>query len=390
MIHRAASPSLVATVAGLLLLGGCLAEFHTDQPKPVAPAATVGVAARTEVQGTAAIGLPIVGGTVSAICVDQNPTPVTTAANGTFQLNLPFELSAPCILRVSGGTVNNIPSTRVMYGYVEQTGVGNITPLTELVLARAAAAQPATVYSGFTFTNDVSDNIDNALRAAKTYVLAQLTAATGFTVPSIDLLTGAFAIGDPMDLLLDELGARLRAANHTQDELRALAVTGGNFAPLIPPLPTGPIVVPEPIWGSLTITGTGLPAAVLTPFKPNNLPVQTTQRLGWTRTSLVGATIVSNQTVNVNYTAGVLSSISLQAGAITATVSCPSTACDAPTLVIDTLAKTVTFNDLPMTIGAVAATIKGILQYSDFGPYASNSIDSVALAACPHQPTSRP
>ena len=173
-------------------------------------------AAAPTLSGTAAVGAAIVDGVVSARCISGTPeVGKKTQSDGSYTLLL-NGATAPCVLEVSGGTITGVANTQKLHGFASASGTVNITPLTEMALAHALAASPSTQFA----TLDASAlNAAHAnLAAAKTYVLAQLT-ALGLSAPTADLLTGAFKVGDSNDLVLDALGAKLKASNASVDDL---------------------------------------------------------------------------------------------------------------------------------------------------------------------------
>ncbi|MFZ4550710.1 MAG: MbnP family copper-binding protein [Aquabacterium sp.] len=159
---------------------------------------------RTGVTGTVAVGAQVVGASVTAKCVSGGTTAaVTTDANGDFSLNL-VNVTAPCLIEASGGTVNGVPNTQKLHGYLDSAGRANVNPLTELALAKAAGQDPAEVFSGG-LSRTVAGTIADGLSGAKTWVNAQVT-ALGITPPTADIIKGAFVVGDDTDKVLDHLG----------------------------------------------------------------------------------------------------------------------------------------------------------------------------------------
>jgi hypothetical protein len=172
----------------------------------------------SSISGTAATGLAISGGTVTAHCVSGSVTG-TTATDGSYTLNLGGGQTPPCILQVTkAGT-----PTITLYGYATAAGHSNITPITDMVLSKALADSPAVAFNAFDSAD--ASTINGALVAAKAYVNTQLTSA-GLGTPSIDPLTGTFTVGDANDSILDALGTALASAGHTIDDLRTTAAGG--------------------------------------------------------------------------------------------------------------------------------------------------------------------
>ena len=88
--------------------------------------------------GVAAVGYPIVGGTVSVVCAaGVVPTINNTSATGAWQVSA-VGLTLPCAVRVSGGTINGVTSTAMYHSLANSIGTVNITPLTDLIVANFA------------------------------------------------------------------------------------------------------------------------------------------------------------------------------------------------------------------------------------------------------------
>jgi len=85
--------------------------------------------------GTAAVGAPLVGATISLKCNGQSAT-ATTSAQGKWSASIRQD-ALPCAIEVSGGTVNGAPFAGKFYSYAQSLGTINVTPLTSLALARA-------------------------------------------------------------------------------------------------------------------------------------------------------------------------------------------------------------------------------------------------------------
>ena len=217
-----------------------------------------GSSAPTNVQGFAATGAAISGGTVSLKCVSGAVLTTTTAADGSFTLS-PSSAQLPCVLRVVSG-----PTT--LYSFVDAFGRLNATPLSDLVLAHAGADTPANIYAGFNTT--LATTIRAGLAAAKTYLTAQIS-KLDLNPVTIDPLTGTFVVGDAHDVILDQLKAALTANTKTLDDLRTAARTRVDVTTQ---LPAGEVVISETsqsvnnstlsLLGSKTFT---LPSVVIEP-----------------------------------------------------------------------------------------------------------------------------
>jgi len=187
----------------------------TDVPSTAGPSSSI------KVTGLAATGAALAGATVTAKCTAGADTTGTTAADGSYALTLGAAQVAPCLLKVVGGN----PSV-TLYSFAAGAGRVNITPWTDLIVARAAGASPATAFAAFDLAK--GNAIAAALAAAKTYVAAEAVAVAG-AAPVADALTGVFAIGDADDKLLDTLAAALKAAGKAQSDLDTAASTGASL-----------------------------------------------------------------------------------------------------------------------------------------------------------------
>jgi uncharacterized repeat protein (TIGR04052 family) len=175
--------------------------------------------------GTAAVGAAIVGGTVSAKCVSGTPeTGKTTGADGSYSIAL-NGATAPCILEVSSGTISGVANSQKLHGFATASGTVNITPLTEMALAHALGGTPETQFASI--NAGAINSANGNLAAAKTYVLAQLT-ALGIANPSADIFTGAFKVGDSNDQVLDALGSKLKTNNASISDLVKTASAKGS------------------------------------------------------------------------------------------------------------------------------------------------------------------
>ena len=194
--------------------GGDDAASAAPAPGPVVPAALT-------LTGLAATGAPLAGAAVTAKCSGGADISGTTAADGSFTLALGAGQLAPCIVKVSSAA-----PALTLYGYAAAAGRVNITPLTDLIVARAFAGSPAAAFGGFNASEAAA--ISAALAGAKNYVASELAAVAG-GAPLLDPLTGAFVVGDADDKLLDRLAAAIKAGGKTLDDLLSAASTGASL-----------------------------------------------------------------------------------------------------------------------------------------------------------------
>ena len=177
--------------------------------------------------GLAATGAAIANGAVTARCVAGPVITGSTNASGVFDLPLTASHTAPCMLQVTGGT-----PVVTLHSFASAAGRVNISPTTDLVVAKALASDPAAAFAAFDAAK--GSTITAALATAKTYVQVQVTAITGLT-PSIDPMSGTFVVGDANDKVLDALGTAITAASgKTFADLRSGAIVGANLATIVP------------------------------------------------------------------------------------------------------------------------------------------------------------
>lgn len=178
--------------------------------------------------GVAATGNAIANATVTAKCATGAAVTGKTGADGSFTLTLAGGQAAPCMLQVSGGN-----ATSALYGFADAFGRANITPLTDMVLANAVAGSPAAAFDSFSAAKSAA--IMARLAQAKAAVSGYLADANIGT-PGIDMLNGAFQVGDASDRMLDALQIALGASGKKMDDLRNTAAAG---TPLIALLRNG-------------------------------------------------------------------------------------------------------------------------------------------------------
>ncbi|MEO6280823.1 hypothetical protein [Roseateles sp.] len=243
---------LAATAATLAGCGGGGSAAVTPPltppaaPAPAASAPAPAIAMVT-LTGVAARGAPIVGGSVTAACISGPATvALPTSATGTWTVDVPAN-TLPCALQVSGGTAGGVANPLTLHSLAVAAGRVNITPLTDLTIARAAGKSPATWFAGLAAA-PTGTRLDTA--AALTQLLATLVAGS-YTLPAgtFDPFTVAFEAkaGDTTDALLDSLMAGLLASHKTYIDLIAdfSVATAGiyHLPPALtgnPPAPTGP------------------------------------------------------------------------------------------------------------------------------------------------------
>jgi len=171
--------------------------------------------------GTAAVGVPIVGGTVRITCSGGPALQTLTSSTGGWTVALSGQ-TLPCAVQVSGGTVGGVANGTPYHSIALALGTVNITPLTDLVIARLLGTTPQTWFASPTFTGVGTDAVQAALNAVRT-ALGLTTALSGR-----DPLTSSFQAinGDLLDDILEAYRAALTALTAAHADLLAAAVAG--------------------------------------------------------------------------------------------------------------------------------------------------------------------
>lgn len=179
------------------------------------------------INGTVAVGAPVIGASINAKCLNGATTAqAPTDVKGAYSIEL-NGLKPPCLLQAKGGTALGTPVSTNLHGLSQSTGAAAITPLTDLQLAHAFGADPAQVFSRFAGQADLPST--QKLAAAQQFIAAQIS-ALGLKPPSQDLLSEALVLGSESDQLLDQLGAKLSAAQASLGQLRESAQSASSFA----------------------------------------------------------------------------------------------------------------------------------------------------------------
>lgn len=206
LILLAAAASLLAACGG----GGSATTAPAPAPAPKS----------LSLSGTAAVGLALAQASVQAKCAGGAGT-ATTASDGSFALQL-AGASLPCVLRVSAADGLRLHSLALGTG---EQALANITPLTELLVARAGRQEAASLFDGFDPAQAPSSA---ALRQAEAEVrsllngVVDLSGLTDLLATPLKAATPSQPSNDPQDKLLDALKERASAEQWHQ-WLRLLA-----------------------------------------------------------------------------------------------------------------------------------------------------------------------
>lgn len=171
--------------------------------------------------GTAAVGLPIVGGTVNVNCAGGSALTTTTSNTGTWQVTISGQ-TLPCAVQVSGGLVSGAIQTTPYHSIAVSFGTVNVTPLTDLVVANLTQSDPQTWFSDASFTAVNAQTIATALSTVSTAL--GLSSQLGNANP----LTTAFQAqnGDTLDDILEAFRAAIAAVSSDYAALLAAASSG--------------------------------------------------------------------------------------------------------------------------------------------------------------------
>ncbi len=170
-------------------------------------------------QGVAATGAAISGGTVSVKCKNGTGSAVTNA-DGTYTVTV-ADGAQPCILKAVD------PTTKVeLFSIVESGGTtANITPVTSLVVANTLGESPATAFGNFSSTFHEKITSSNISTAVTRIHAATAALGTDADMTGIDIMKGSLTpatedtAGDANDKKIDALMAALAAADKKISDL---------------------------------------------------------------------------------------------------------------------------------------------------------------------------
>lgn len=166
------------------------------------------------ISGTAATGAAISGGAVDVKCASGTGT-ATTNADGTYTVSI-VGGTAPCLIKVS--TTDASGATTDLFSAVEpgQT-IANVTPLTQMVVASALGADPATVFNAGTIA-DNTDKLGTSNLTAAVETVKAVASNLGLDLTNVDPLKATLVAatdntsGNAQDQAIDGLMAALSGA----------------------------------------------------------------------------------------------------------------------------------------------------------------------------------
>ncbi|MGA4024877.1 hypothetical protein ACI2T7_26320 [Ralstonia nicotianae] len=179
--------------------------------------------------GVAAIGAPIIGGSVMLKCASGATASATTAADGTWSASLKTS-DYPCAVRVVGGQANGKDLASALHSVAAVPGTTNITPLTDIIVGVLGKQDPDAWFNsaknGDLSSAITSDNLNGALGKLKTALVTlpgQLQLPDGFNP-----INSTFKAekGDAGDNLLETYGASLTASGLTQTQAAVNTANG--------------------------------------------------------------------------------------------------------------------------------------------------------------------
>lgn len=187
------------------------------------PTAPLGPTTST-LSGIAAVGSPIVGGTVGVTCAGGSGLSTTTDAGGAWTVTINGQ-TLPCAVQVDGGTVDGTANPLSLHSVAFDFSNVNVTPLTELVFANVVAGSPQTWFATPDFAALTAANVNSAV----TRIVSTLGIAS--TLGQRDPLTAAFRpqAGDAIDDVLSAISAALQTLGTDFAALLA-AAQANNFA----------------------------------------------------------------------------------------------------------------------------------------------------------------
>ena len=218
--NRGIRIALGASLSSLALLAACGGGGSSDAGSS---------ATSVNTSGTAAIGSPIVSGSVELKCASGTTASATTGADGSWTVTLK-STDYPCVARVTGGQVNSTASTSVLHSVLAAPGVTNITPLTDIMVAILGKLDPDAWFNsaknGDLSATITTDNLNGALTKLAT-ALATLPGKP--TLPNgFNPISSAFKAqnGDAGDDLLETYSASLTASGLTQSQAAVNTANG--------------------------------------------------------------------------------------------------------------------------------------------------------------------
>lgn len=258
-----------------------------EQPVDNGPKTTV-------TAGVAAVGYPIVGGSVLIRCSSGNSFTAVTDSVGDYAVLNIANTDYPCALRVTGGRANGVENLATFHSISQVGGVVNITPLSDLLVAALAAQDPKNWFDLSTAGGLIGAVTTEKVQEALNKVKATLGRLPGdLSLPDgSDPITTPFKAsrGDKLDELLETYKSSLYAAQTTHEGVVSTAYNGEDLIrekgtltayshTYFDPIPVytsyntggryGMLVV-DSLRGSYALTGTRSPGSYLSDFRSDD------------------------------------------------------------------------------------------------------------------------
>jgi len=204
--------SLLMAAAAAAALVACGSDDDSTTPTAT-PADTL--------SGVAAVGSPIVDGLVSISCAGGAGLSATTNTSGAWNVPISGQ-TLPCAVRVNGGTVDGVANALSLHSLAFDFSNVNLTPLTDLIVARAVAGDPQAWFNAPTFTALTAASVNAA--AVQIVNALGIAAALGERNPMV--ATFQPQAGDAIDDVLEALRTALQTLG--TDFAALLAAAGAN------------------------------------------------------------------------------------------------------------------------------------------------------------------
>lgn len=281
-----ARPAAFALAGSLALLTACGGGGSAAEGPGASPLA---------LKGTAAVGSAVAHASVVVKCLGAVGQ-TTTAPDGSYALQLPGA-SLPCVLRVNDG------QGRVLHSVAQDSSrstVANITPLTDLLLTRAAHMSAASAFDGYS-TQLAAGLTPATLKTAQGEIVGLLNGTVdtsgvdSFISSPLQATPAGQAATDPHDLVLDKFSQRVTPARYAE-WVRLLASSG--------PLPDPGPFKPELRLNADTVTlapGGSLALSANLNYPPNVYYLR--PPVGWTLVESDGGKLSADGSAVTTYTA---------------------------------------------------------------------------------------
>lgn len=216
-------PIYFAAVASLTACGGGGGSDTAGSPPPPPPPPPP--AGSITLTGVVARGAALANASVAVTCATGTGT-ATTSATGGYSVAITGG-ALPCVLKATSSD-NSLRLHSVAPAGSATSVTANVTPLTELVVARLSGADPTTFVASANASILNTTATASAVAAAQTSVASTLAAGGVNTSTAGDFISGTLVAavtgtaGNAYDQVLDALNARLVTAGTT---LAALTTT---------------------------------------------------------------------------------------------------------------------------------------------------------------------